>query len=160
MDVSKNYIVEYKRRFLVNKLPYSLNGYSFENYKYGYINQQNDSLEVECQCNIDLDIHTLNIFDTGTFRRNKIIVQLDDVSASVIMTLATPKIIDVKKYSIKENGVELVLLNIKSLKNELNILEYYGNQDTIRNYKPPQWAGMEITDNFKYSNYGIACGLI
>jgi len=157
MDTSKNFEIEYKRRFLATVLPSNiiLSILPKVDIQLGYLNRGQDTLELECECVMDSK-YVLNIRDIGTIKRNKIKIPLDEVSASVIMTLSNPKLLNIEQYTIVDGGKKLLINVYTKLQEQLIIVEFIGTESEVRNFKPLPWFKKEITDLYQYSNISIA----
>jgi CYTH domain-containing protein len=155
MEKLKNFEIEYKRRFFVERIPagIDLSNFKSRTIKLSYLSKHTDSLEIECESIMDSYFY-LNIRDYGLIKRNKIIIQLDDDAAEVINHLSNPKILEIKQYFLDET--EKLLLNVYENINNLIIVEYKSNEDDVNNYKPLSWFTREVTNIFGYSNISLS----
>jgi CYTH domain-containing protein len=150
----KNLVIEYKRRFLVSKIPASVNLDSYEKQEkiLGYLSKPADSLEIECEC-LEGDIFKLNTRDVGTRKRNNIILNISNDDANLIMSVSNPKILNLIQYKISDN---IFLFKYTNL-NNIMIVEYISdNLADLNKFEPYFWFKNEITDNYNYSNLNLS----
>lgn len=152
MDKLKNFEIEYKRRFLIEKIPNSIDLTNLNNtpIKLSYLSKESDSLEIECESIYD-SYFNLNIRDTGYIKRNKIIIPLDDEATEVISHLSNPKMLDITRYEyIIENKI-IYIIKYNNLNIDYLIAEYIDDEKFVKDFKPLNWM-KEITNDFKYNN--------
>lgn len=155
MENLKNFEIEYKRRFFVERIPAGINLENFKSrsIKLSYLSKQADSLEIECESVMDSDFY-LNIRDYGITKRNKIIIHLDDDAAEVINHLANPKILNIRQYFLDDS--QELTLNVYENINNLVIIEYKSNEDNVKNFKALSWFTKEVTNIYGYSNMSLS----
>lgn len=152
------YKKEIERKWLVkrNKLP-DLTKYPFIQIKQGYLSQIHDSLMVRVRSEND-EKFTLDLKDRGTKIRNEISFDISKEEFDVSYALAGQKTISKKRYLVPSSTNSLNTLEVDVFDDlDLVIVEFESEiEDTVDNITIEDWFGLEVTEDYTYTNIQLA----
>lgn len=147
---------EIERRFLVDTLPNDLDRYPYTPLKQGYIIAvPSATLRIrEGQSSSRLTIKTGH-----GISRSEIEIRISEEQAQQLWPLAGQMILSKRRYFIPGNQAEhpMELDVYGGIHEGLIVLEQeFNNLETAQAWRPPAWAGQDITDDTRYTNAALA----
>lgn len=156
--MNNTYEKEIKRKWLVHKdkLP-NLLQFNFCEYKYAYLSQPNDSLEVRAE-SIGGKGFNIVMKDKGTKTRNKIMYNITEEEFEVSYVLGGKKIISKRVYDIPSTVDPNIVFKLNIYQDTGLMIVEAGDQNetVIDSVITEPWFGEEVTYEAEFKSSSIA----
>ena len=147
--------MEIERKFLIEKIPFSLDGYKKRLIEQAYL-----CTEPVVRVRRDNDDYYLTYKSKGLIVREEYNLPLTKESYGHLLAKADGIIITKTRYEIpQENGLVIELDIFDGRYKGLMLAEVeFESEDQAASYNPPEWFGEDVSKSTKYHNSTLSMG--
>lgn len=141
--------MEIERKFLIKNLPAQLETYPFHLIEQGYLNT-----DPVVRVRREDDTFYLTYKGKGYLAREEYNLPLNETAYTHLLSKADGKVITKKRYLIPtDNGLTIELdVFLEAFQGLLLAEVEFESLDQAKAYLPPEWFGLEVTEDYHYSN--------
>jgi len=156
--MSKQAYTEIERKYLIERLPFSLSDYPFMTIRQGYISYPEDHVTLRVRDQDGIQILTIKqAGENGRILRREVEMQIPEKEARPLWEMAGQRSIKKTRYLIPWNNkkIELDIFG-GSLEGFMMAEIEFDSEEESMDFPVPDWFGRELTEDFRYTNSNLA----
>lgn len=146
---------EIERKFIIQSIPFPLDGYLFEDIRQGYLVTSEKGYEVRVRQKGDHCF--LTVKKGGGLERQETEIAISRDQFEKLYGATAGERLEKKRYIIKDQGLTIELDIFEGRLRGLMVAEVeFRSVDEGKAYRAPDWFGREVTEDKRFANRNLA----